>query len=409
MRISNNLLIGIFIIVLLALNLYVIPQQKKVQLELDNKAIWEVAVTVDYDRIITPYSLIELIDSEPVFQLKSIDKNTGKSTKFKNFPDEIGAAHKVAYLEDAIYVIFALSSIYKLDPKTLEILWKIDCDLSIYNWEAMSIEQSKNLLLICYNTYYTDFYVFLEKETGALFYETKNSRNSKIIRSISDIFHPEEEGKEEGNWGRYYNFKNSKFVFDTISKDIQFTDKEYLVDISDSLYLTSFLHGSESFRKTHKRSHTGMPFSTRKKALSLEHEIPDFLHKEITNTQVKTQSIFFRFENKEKNASSYNTNLSDYVFFEKGDPPVNLSLQNIATSPQPYASDDYFVGLVANKERQSHQKVVLIDLNFLILKQSFYAPFGQDLLKLFCDEKQIYALVRKVDGKKYWLAVPITF
>jgi hypothetical protein len=404
MRISNNFLIGIFIIVLLALNLYVIPQQKKVQLELDNKAVWEVAVTIDYDRIITPYSLIELIDSEPVFQLKSIDKNTGKSIKFKDFPDEIGAAHKVAYLEDAIYVIFALSSIYKLDPKTLEILWKIDCNLSIYNWESMSIEQSKDLILIYYNTYYKDFYVFLEKETGALFYETRNSRNSKIIRSISAIFHP----KKEGNWGRYYNFKNNKFVFDTISKDIQFTDKEYLANISDSLNLTSFVYGSKSFQKTHQRSHTGMPFNTRKKALFLENEIAGFLKKEITNIQVKTQSILFHFENKEKNASSDNTNLTDYVFFKKGAPHVNLSLQNIATSPQPYASDDYFVGLDANNQPQSHQKVLLINLNDLSIKQSFYIPLGQDLLKLFCDEKQIYALVRKADRKTYWLAVPIT-
>lgn len=404
MKISTPLLIISIIIVLITLNVYVIPQQRKVQLQLDKKAIWKVPTPIDYDRIITPYSLIELVDTEPMFQLKSIDKKTGKAIKLKEFSEEIGTAHKVVCIKEALYVIFAGSSIYKLDAKTLEVLWKTDWALGSYSFEAISIEQAKDLILISYSNYYLNFYTFLKEETGAFYYEEKASKDSITTYFIPDIFKP----KDSSNWSRYYNFKAHKLVFDNISKDVRFIKDYYLIDISDSLHLKAFDYDSHSYyKKNYQRSGSTLPFNTRKKALFLAHEIKESYNKEIANIQTSIQSIVFRFENTEN--SSYKKSKADYVFLEKEGPYPKLSILNIASSPQPAISDDYFVALNSYSYSHDYQEILLIDLNDLSKKQTFYIPTGQTVEQLLCDNERLYALVRESYAESYWLAVPFVF
>ncbi|MBL4650968.1 MAG: hypothetical protein JKY03_14650 [Aureispira sp.] len=406
MRISNKLLIGLFIIVLIALNFYVIPQQKKVQLELDNKVVWEIPTSInvplDYT-LLSSNSLIQSVSTGLHFQLQSFDLKTGKQMHSKVFLKEVGSASNVICIEDALYVIFATSGIYKLDATTLEVIWRIDWKVEIYNWAKINVEQSKDLILVSYFNHYWNFYTFIKQNTGEIYYQKMIDKTVIIENDITDIFSP----LKHSNWGAYYNYKNSNFVLDTTNKDILSIGDNYLMDISDQLKLTSFAYGPNSRKYTYQRSNLGMPFLSRTKALFLESEITASYKKEITTIQANARSSIFCFEYKEKYASSNNTNLVDYVFLKKDAPHANLSIHNIAASPQAYVSTNYFVALQPKHQSQSHQEVLILDLNTLSLKQSFYLPLKQDLLKLFCDQNQVYALVRKADGKTYWLAVSI--
>jgi hypothetical protein len=409
MRISNNFLIGIFIIALISLNLYVIPQQKKVQLELDNKVVWEIPTSADIFSdyvLLSPNSLIQSVNTGLHFELQSFDLKTGKQIHSKVFLKEDNLVSSVICIENALYVVFATSGIYKLDATTLEVIWRTDWKVEIYNWAKINVEQSKDLILVSYSNHYWNFYTFIKQNTGETYYHQMIDKTTIIENDITGIFSP----LKHSNWGAYYNFKNNKFVLDTTNKDIMYIGDNYLMDISDPLKLISFAYGSNSRKYTHQRNNLGTPFLTRKKALFLESGIIASYRKEITNIQAKNQSIVFRFENKKEyttsNKKNYSKNLN-YAFLKKGAPHAGLDIQNIAATPQAYLSDDYFVALDASAPSQSHREIMIIDLNTLSLKQSFYLPLEQDLLELFCDKEQVYALVRKADKKTYWLAVPI--
>jgi hypothetical protein len=410
MRISNPLLIGIFIILLVALNTYVIPEQRKVQLQLDKKVIWEIPTAVDIIldyTLLGPNSLIQSVSTESHFQLQSFDLKTGKLIQTKVFSEEIGLAHQVECIENALYVVFANSSIYKLDATTLEIRWKTDWKLEVYDWISISIEASKDLILIAAFNPYSNFYTFIEQETGAIYARQKREQEYIVEEPIAAIF--EQQG--DINWGTYYNFKNNKFIFDTIWKSIHFIEDDYLMDISNPLTLTSFAINSERYiyKKTYERSYVTRPFVERKKALYLKTGLKRAFSKELTNIQTSTQSIVFCFQEKEDQAALYDLHTVNYVFLGKDAPYADLSIQNMAYSPRAYASEDYFVALELSTQAKSHQEILLIDLNDLGIKESFYAPSDQVVLKLFCDQKQVYALVQKPDKKTYWLAVPIHF
>lgn len=409
MRVFHPFFIGISIIVLIALNIYVIPQQRKVQLQLEKKAIWKIPIQAGLDWIITPYSLIELMDSEPIFQLKSIDKKTGKTIKLKDFPDEIGAARKVDYVGDAIYVIFIGSNIYKLDSKTLEVLWKVDCNLDIYNWEAINMEQSRELLFIHYNDYHTNFYTFLEQETGVIYYEEKNPRNSTQTYAIPAIFAPQ----EESNWARYHHFKNQNFIFDKTTKELLFVDAEQLMSPNDSLKLISFkARANNYYRQINSRYNSLDSFVTREELIYLTNGIPQAYEKSITSIQVSSKTILFRFEKVDnlKYSNRY-PNTADYTFLEKEKDQTSLSLQNISVDASSCLSDNYFVTIQTNSTNvnynQRYKEIVIIDLNKLDFKEALYLPFEQKIKQLLCDEEQLYVFVQASNGDHYCVAVPL--
>lgn len=406
MRISNHFLVGIFILVLIALNIYIIPQQKKEQLELENKAVWEIPTSVDLDLnyvVFSPNSLIQSLNNTLHFQLQSFDTKTGKRIQTKVFSKEIGVAQQVVCIEDALYVVFATSSIYKLDARTLEVLWRTDWKLGIYNWIDISVEQSKDLLLIASSNPYLNLYTFIKQETGEIYTQQRKQQSSMVENTISDIFSP----LKQNNWSAYYNFKQNKLVFDSANKDILLLGNNYLMDLNDSLKLTSFAYGSKYLQKTHERSSIEIPFRTKEKLFYLTTGKTDSDVKEITSIQTSAQNIIFRFETKEKRAPTEALDFVDYSFLKKGARYTHLNIHNIAASPKAYLSDAYFVALDVRLHSQSHQEIFIIDLNDLNSQQSFYLPLEQDLLALFCDQKQVYALVRKADKKTYWLAVAI--
>lgn len=405
MRISNNLLIGIFITVLITLNLYVIPKQRKVQLELGKNALWEIprAINLALDYVfLSSNSLIQSSSEEAKFKLQSFDLETGEVMHSKVFSKEIGLANQVACIEDALYVVFATSAVYKLNAHTLEVIWRIDWKLEIYNWEAINIEQSKDLILISSFNPYWRFYTFIKQETGEVHYYKKQENEYIIKDAISNIFSP----YKEHYWDAYYNFKRHKFVFDNISKEILFIEDDCLVDISDSLALMSFAYDQESYKSAHTRIRSTEPFITRETFLHLKHGISLSHQKEITQIQSSIQSVVFLFE-KTEHSPLYKDVTVDYVLVKKDASEPDLHIHNIATTPQAYLSDDYFVALDASNSPQEHQKILIADLDNLSFKKSFYVPSEQKLLKLLCDHNQLYALIRKADRKTYWLAIPI--
>jgi hypothetical protein len=406
MRISNKILIGLFILVLIALNLHIIPQQRKVQLELEKNAIWKIPTLVDISLgyvLFSPNSLIQSFSNEHKFKLQSFDLKTGELMHTKVFSKEIGAANKVVCIKEALYVVFATSGIYKLDATTLEVIWRTDWSLEVYNWEAIDIERSKDLILISSFNPYWSFYSFIKEETGEIDYYQRQPNESIIKDAIINIFSPY---KGEHNWADYYNFKNHKFIFDDKSKEILFIEDDYLLDISDSLNLISFAYDYRSYKNIHTRSSSMEPFTTRKNALFLKNGITASYKKKITNVQTSNQSFIFCFE-KVKTSTS-NDIIVDYALIKKNTYRSDLYIHNVVATPQAYVSDDYFVTLIASNQSQNHKEILITDLNTLKVKQSFYLPFEQKLLKLFCDQNHLYTLIQKADGKTYWLAIPIT-
>ena len=327
----------------------------------------------------------------------------------KDFPDEIGAARKVDYVGDAIYVMFIGSNIYKLDSKTLDVLWRVDCNLDIYNWEAINMEQSRELLFIHYNDYHTNFYMFLEQETGVVYYEEKNPRNSTKTYAIPAIFTPQ----EEGNWARYHHFKNQNFIFDKTTKKLLFVDAEQLMNPNDSLKLISFkARANNYYRQINSRYNSLDSFVTREELIYLTNGIPQAYEKSITSIQISSKTILFRFEKVDdlKYSNRY-PNTADYTFLEKEKDQTSLSLQNISLGASSCLSDNYFVTIQSNSTNvnynQRYKEIVIIDLNKLDFKEALYLPFEQKIKQLLCDEEQLYVFVQASDGDHYCVAVPL--
>lgn len=407
MRISNPFLISLFVIVLIALNLYIIPQQRKVQFELDKKAVWKVLSSVD---IVLDYtllgsnSLIESVGNEVEFRLRSFDLETGKLLHTKIFSDEIGLASQVVCIENALYVIFATSRIYKLDATTLEVLWKTDWSLSVYNWTEINVEQSKNLILIAASNTYLNFYTFLNEATGDIYYQQEIAKDYIVENSIVDIF----AARKGVKWGAYYNFKNNKFVLDTSSKSILFIEDDYLTDISDSLNLRSLKYSSINYKNYYKRYDTNDDFHLKRQAIDLSTGITNSHIKEITNIQATPKCIVFSFEIREDERTYRYVPVVDYAFLGEEETSPSLNIHNVEVQTETCLSEDYFVALRNNANKaQVHQELMLIDLNKLYIKPSFYVPWDQQVLKLLCDQKQLYVLVQKTDGKTYWIALPL--
>jgi hypothetical protein len=408
MRISNPLLIGIFIILFIAFNAYIIPQQRRVQLEIDKKATWEIPTTIDLSldyALLGPNSLIQSVSTELEFQLQSFDIKTGELMRTKVFADEMGSPNEIVCIGNALYIAFTTDRIYKLDATTLEVLWKTNWNLGSFNRTEVNIEQSKDLILISSFNRYSNFYSFIKQETGELYHEKVIDKELIVKNPIKNLFMP----FQAINWGAYYNFKNNQLIFNTTKKFIQFIEDDYLVDINDSLSLSSFTIESQryTYKKNHKRSDLSSTFISRKEALYLKNKVTGAFSKRITNIQASTQSIIFLLEQKENSSYPNNIPIVDYVFIGKTDSYSNFNVQNIASTPQAYVSGNYFIALDPSNSQGSHQEILLVDLSHLRIKQSFYVPFDQVVLKLFCDQNQIYALVQKPDEKTYWIVVPI--
>ena len=322
----------------------------------------------------------------------------------KVFSEEVGAANKVVCIANDLYVVFVTSAIYKLNATTLEVIWRTDWTLEIYNWTEINVEQSKDLILIASSNPYWNFYTFLKQETGEIYARQKTDNSVTIENTIADIFPP----LDQDNWDRYYNFHTDHFILDAATKDIIYIGDHHMMDISNPLSLVTFAYGANSFKSTHKRVLTNVSFRSKKQALFLEKKIANSFQKEITDIQTSRYSILFRFAKKNDHAVYPKENHpTDYVFLRKDASYPSLVLQNISSIPLPYLSDDYFVAADASTQFSNYQEIKIVNLKTLKVEQSYYIPFEQNLLKFFCDQNQLYVLVSKANREKYWLALPI--
>lgn len=407
MRISNPFVIGFFITLFIVLNIFIIPRQRKVQREIDKKAIWTIkSDEAILDMLVTPYCLVQLVDTEPIFQLKSFNKATGEAMELINFSTEIGAAEKVVYTNDVIYLVFANGNIYQLDAQTLLTNWKVNIDLKIYDYQSISVEQTRDLLLVATKNTYNSFYFFLETTTGNSVYNTHRTSDAIQPESLPVFF----DSKEQESWGTYYNFKEHHLIFNKKASTYFYSINEYIVDLNDSLELSSFDLEQLGYQKTYERYTANAPFFPRQIKLDLDINILEYYNKEITDTQFGSKSTVFRFE--EINPQYYRSIPTvDYSFLKNGAQSTSLSLNNIHKNAIKYTSNDYFITLRGDHPdyNQSHSELVIVDLSDLSFKAPLYIPIEQIVVKVLCDKEQIYLFLKKEENNKvYCSALPIS-
>lgn len=401
MRISNPFFIGFCITLFIVLNIFIIPQQKKKQRQVDKKAIW----TIESDEeilsmLVTPYNLIQLVDNEPIFQLKTFNKATGEVMGLVSFTDEIGAAEKVIYTDDAIYLVFANGNIYQLDAQTLFTNWKVKVDLKLYDARNIQIEQVKDLLLVSTSNSYNHFYFFLQTTTGDSVHYTYKTYDAASSEPLPVFF----DSEEQGSWERYYNFKEHHLIFDQITSDCLYTGQELITNLSDSLKIISFDLDELEYQKIYKRYTTNTPFSTRQKKLDLSKNIIEYYDKEITHAEIGPKCTVFCFDKINRRNIYRSVPTVDYSFLKSGDQSASLSLQNIHQDAIECISNDYFITLRGDhpNHNQSHIEIIMIDLNDLSFKKPFYVPTEQRITKVLCDKEQVYLFLKNGENNRVY-------